>query len=651
MPKTISLLKPDIREGYMRNNSDTNERYRMLHISSELGRSVLDSDIAAGAVQYKACAEYLDADTKPRFVIIECDTEEEGLNAVTYIRSADAFCCTAEDDYSEDLDWYDYDNNLPIVSMDEILSFEKESDEKSNMQYAFRMEMKKDKIPPYWTDYCGDICITDECCVDDYGNMALINHDYNLCMDPFADKEKNKWHSYFERFMQDDTGTIYYIISRNTKLSKLFDEAKDEEGDDSEMIFGFKQNFDEDFSLCALVLKYTAEMIVINAKPSQKEKYYSKLFKCWLKSYGLGLEKQFPMKKLLRNICIMEDSPSQTMDKILKYINYKYPKSSVLSKDLFYQTGVLKNVLETEEKKHEKGSVLSMDDLVGMEDVKKQFENIIETIKFSKERQRKGLPVLEYRNVFLLIGAPGTAKTSMANILGRMMKKEKLLGGTRFGSFSGAQLKAQYVGHTAPKVHSIFEDHDIIIIDEAYSLTASNRGELDIFSQEALAQLAIELENHGTDRLVFFAGYGGDDVSGVNNKMKEFLDANPGIKSRINGTIVFPSYDVSQMLEIVKGIAGRYGYEFEDGALNALSGYFSERIHDENFGNGREARSFVDNCQMTMASRLMRIPASRQTKRMMQLITKEDVENTVKRLSSADTSQEGRKRKITYGFI
>ncbi len=148
---------------------------------------------------------------------------------------------------------------------------------------------------------------------------------------------------------------------------------------------------------------------------------------------------------------------------------------------------------------------------------------------------------------------------------------------------------------------------------------------MDTYSQEALAQLAIELENHGKDRRIFFAGYGGSDVIEKNNKMKDFLDSNPGIKSRINGTIVFPSYNEAQMIDIIKGIATRYGFMFEEGALIPVLEYFANRVNDENFGNGREARSFVDNCQMTLAERVMKCPANKQTKKMMQLITKEDV--------------------------
>ena len=120
-----------------------------------------------------------------------------------------------------------------------------------------------------------------------------------------------------------------------------------------------------------------------------------------------------------------------------------------------------------------------------------------------------------------------------------------------------------YVGHSAPKTKALFEENDIIVIDEAYSLTG-DRSEPDSFSREAIAQLVIELEEHAEDKLVIFAGYGGTDVDEKNNKMKEFIDANPGIKSRINSTFYFPSYTAPEMAEIFKKHAEISGYELPE---------------------------------------------------------------------------------------
>ena len=656
MAKNLKLLEPSVCEMFLERENEkgkNKEKCRYLHINTEFSRDDLESDIKAGAVQYQACTEFLDGPGSNMAIII-CDTEEEGLKAVTYLAASRGFE-NGDDDLEDEVDEYcalDFDNSIPVIDIDEVLNYDMEED-RNFVEGPFSMHynMEQKKADPYWTDYDGDVCIVDKCMVDEEGNIALYKHDQGrgFVYNPLDHKEL--WHNSFNRFMQ--TGcTVYYILVKDGSLKELFQEKKEidvVENGEERIWMTYKQTFDEDFSLCSLILQYTAELVNINAKPAEKENYYNILFKNYLSDYGYTLEKRFPLRKLLKNICFMDDMPCRAIDRILKYIRHKYPDKRVLTKELFSETGVLKNVLEKAgENKKKNSDVVKIDDLVGMEDVKRQFENIIKSIKFSNERRRRGLPGLDYRNIFLLIGAPGTAKTTMANILGQRMKDEHLLGGTRFGSFSGAQLKGMFVGQTAPKVHQIFEDHDIIIIDEAYSLTASDNGGMDTYSQEALAQLAIELEDHGKDRLIFFAGYGGSDVTEKNNKMKDFLDSNPGIKSRINGTIVFPSYNALQMIDIVKGIAGRYGFVFEEDAMAPVYTYFEKRVGDNNFGNGREARSFVDNCQMTMAERIMEIPAAKQTKRMMQVITKKDVIDTVKKLSEADDSQYG--RVVRYGF-
>ncbi len=673
MKRKLELLEPDIREGYFKNEpvreeakegdcADTegekdrirrrdSESYRVLHIPGSITPDTLRNDIREGAAQFKPALEYIESSSKSDFVIIQCDTEEEGLMAITYLESACDHEETEEECPGEYDKIYEYDDYLPIISMAEIREYEGESSPFPNNQFIMEGNMQHKKHDPYWTDYYGSIVITDLCFVDDNGNIALPKHDHFYAHVP--DNDNNKWLKFFKRFLCDGY-TVYYMIVRDRGVNDLFEDKNKEEikvespFEDWENMEVYRTRYDEDFVLSALILEYTAEMIELKATVKEKEKYYTTLFKDKLSEYGYTLENRFPLRKLLKSILMMEKGPSRGTEKILKYIKHKYPDTKILTKELFGKTGVLKNVLEKEEKKKRENDV-TVNDLVGMEDVKKQFDNIISTIKFAREREKKGLPLLDYRNVFMLIGAPGTAKTTMANILGKRMKDENLLRGTRFGSFSGAQLKGEYVGQTAPKIHQIFQMHDIIIIDEAYSLTASDNGGMDTYSQEALAQLAIELEDHGKDRLVFFAGYGGSDITQKNNKMKDFLDANPGIKSRINGTIVFPSYDATQMISIVKGIASRYEYVFEDDAAQEIKAYFEKRILDPDFGNGREARSFVDNCQMVLAERIMKLPTNKRTKRSMQVITVADVKKTIKKLEYSDRNQSGRTAR--FGFV
>ena len=173
---------------------------------------------------------------------------------------------------------------------------------------------------------------------------------------------------------------------------------------------------------------------------------------------------------------------------------------------------------------------------------------------------------------------------------------------------------------------------------------------MDSFSQEALAQLIIELEKHGTDKLVMFAGYGGKNVSEKDNKMKQFLNANPGIRSRINSTIYFDSYTAEEMLAIVHSLAKNKNYILSHEGDELIKEYFAKRAKDADFGNGREARSFLENMTTHAARRTMNLPAQKITKKVLQELTLEDIKATIEQMSEAYSMQKGRGRS-TCGFI
>ena len=101
------------------------------------------------------------------------------------------------------------------------------------------------------------------------------------------------------------------------------------------------------------------------------------------------------------------------------------------------------------------------------------------------------------------------------------------------------------------------------------------------------------------------------------NKMKVFLDANPGIKSRINSTIYFESYTPEEMVSIVHRQAENMQYVLDNNADGAILEYFRERTQKRDFGNGREARSLVEQCMTFAARRVMGISEKRITKKMM----------------------------------
>ena len=404
----------------------------------------------------------------------------------------------------------------------------------------------------------------------------------------------------------------------------------------------------EEALICEVMLEYTARVVRILLDKEKQNKYYCNLFDSWLEAYDLKTEKGFPKARIVKRILNMyREDKTQLMEKVILYTIKDGIKGNCLTAKDFEVLDFFK-VLSKEEEKQKKAALSLEQDLVGMENVKQQVRDIIDVMKYNKLREEMGIKNGRFHNVHMLIGAPGTAKTTVAEIMGNMMREERLLAGNRFISINGADLKGMFVGHSAPKTKSIFDNNDIIFIDEAYSIASGNRDGMDSFSEEAIAQLIIELEKHATDRLVIFAGYGGPNVSVKDNKMKVFLDANPGIKSRINSTIYFESYTPEEMVSIVHRQAENMQYVLDNNADGAILEYFRERTQKRDFGNGREARSLVEQCMTFAARRVMGISEKRITKKMMKEIRLEDVQAAIAKQRNSNCMQEGRRKRCGF---
>ena len=361
----------------------------------------------------------------------------------------------------------------------------------------------------------------------------------------------------------------------------------------------------EDKNLNQIILSLTAEELEI-PKTSSVSFYYENIWKQMVANSGCKLERKFPVHDFLLDIEKMNKEFSYDfLNKILKYALRNREHGILRKNDFQFMERFAGKRGPVEQQTESRSAIRCLrEDLIGMEQVKEQVMETVQVMKFNRLRKEMGLKKSSYHNVHMMLGAPGTAKTTVAKLMGKIMEEEKLLPGSQFACVNGAELKGMYVGHSAPKTKALFEENDIIVIDEAYSLTG-DRSEPDSFSREAIAQLVIELEEHAEDKLVIFAGYGGTDVDEKNNKMKEFIDANPGIKSRINSTFYFPSYTAPEMAEIFKKHVEMSGYELPKGWKEPIVDYFSTRVNDENFGNGREARALFEKVSVQMAKRIM----------------------------------------------
>jgi len=471
--------------------------------------------------------------------------------------------------------------------------------------------------------------------------------------------------------MIDESQFLPFDLQDNIKyLGEMFDDifiiccATDKENDDLDIsdISGLGTaslasilEAAKNISFEALYDTYSIE------EPDITSEYYKKVLVDAAAAEGCTIDQNVNVEEVLKNLKkfrahswngnlsilrlikkVLSDAHDINGKKILNEKNFEFLKSNTF-------------IINKQEKKQpeQKGTAVEKmnREIYGLEHVKKTILETVCVLKSSYERQKAGLKPMQINNTFVFLGPPGVGKTKMAEHLTSILFENNLLPDRRFISINAAQLKGMFVGHTAPKVTAIFENYDAIFLDEAYSLASRNTDKsLDSFSQEALAQLCVELEKHSRDKLVIFAGYGGD-VDGENNKMKEFLNANPGIASRITFTVEFPSYSPDiEMPEIFNRIATNEDYDLEDGWREIAVDFFRERAKSDSFGNGREARRLFQNAVVVQASRIFGKKADIAA---MRLITCEDLKTAAEKLLTGEKHIAGRKeekRRIGFCF-
>jgi SpoVK/Ycf46/Vps4 family AAA+-type ATPase len=245
-----------------------------------------------------------------------------------------------------------------------------------------------------------------------------------------------------------------------------------------------------------------------------------------------------------------------------------------------------------------------IDELIGMEAVKKNIRDHINYINFIKLRKEKGFEdagKISLHSVFT--GNPGTGKTTVVNMLGKLYKKMGLLSKGHVKEVDRSDLVAQYIGQTAPKVKKIIEEAKggILFIDEAYSLTRAKEDSND-FGHEVLEILIKEMSDGTGDIAIMCAGYP--------KEMQHFIEANPGLKSRFSHFFHFEDYLPEEMFAISELAASRKGITLTDDSKNFMQEMLIEvyRTRDNSFGNARYVYSLVDEAKMNLGLRLMNHP-------------------------------------------
>ena len=244
---------------------------------------------------------------------------------------------------------------------------------------------------------------------------------------------------------------------------------------------------------------------------------------------------------------------------------------------------------------------------IGLESVKKEVTNLINMASVYKMRRDHGLPTADMSLHMVFSGNPGTGKTMIARFMARVYHALDLLSKGHLVEVDRSGLVAGYIGQTAIKTAKVTEEAmgGVLFIDEAYTLTSKSEND---FGYEAVDTILKAMEDNRDDLVVIVAGY--------TELMEEFVDSNPGLRSRFNKYILFDDYTAGEMTGIFDLQCKKSCYTLTEEAKAVLTSYF-EAVAEAagEFGNARGVRNTFEKILTEQANRIAG----------METITKEDL--------------------------
>lgn len=285
---------------------------------------------------------------------------------------------------------------------------------------------------------------------------------------------------------------------------------------------------------------------------------------------------------------------------------------------------------ESENKEETKEEILAeLDGMIGLDGVKKAVRELMDSIEMAKERaEATGDKAKNPVKHIVFTGNPGTGKTTVARIMGKLFKAIGLLPTSEVHEVARGEMVGQYVGSTAPLVNSVCDRAigGTLFIDEAYTL---NQGRDDQFGHEAIDTLLKRMEDDRGKYVVIAAGY--------KQNMEDFIQSNPGLKSRFTTFIHLEDYNPEQLYALFVLYAKKEKFIIADDAVAALKDCISYIYENRgaDFANGRTIRNFYDKVKEKQSSRIVKLTKEDRSK-VLCLLSSEDIKAAFEEFQEAE---------------
>lgn len=268
-------------------------------------------------------------------------------------------------------------------------------------------------------------------------------------------------------------------------------------------------------------------------------------------------------------------------------------QKDITTEKISYFSNKKEKISASKDKKNNVSGMQQLDEMIGLGKVKNQVKEFIAVAVLNKKRAEKGLNTSTQTLHSLFLGNPGTGKTTVARIVGHLLYEKGVISEDKLVETSRADLVAGFIGQTAPKTRKVLNSAlgGVLFIDEAYTLASG--GQKD-FGREAIDEILKFMEDNRSKIMIIFAGY--------TKNMEEFLETNPGLRSRIPNKFDFEDYSVDDLIQI--GLLGLKKQQYNVDAVKYADLVKNNRTKDYDQSNGRWIRNLNDDLKKKQALRV-----------------------------------------------